>query len=224
MRADMKSVIVDTGRHGKRDGARKTQPTKDLDKLECLPEREGMMKRWREGRWGWEFGDRLNPLEKFLKKNVGRPWNDVWSEICEHTDSRTIKGMHMRDHVQQYVTGSGGQEGLSHWGWRWDRFYVDDNGILREGEYRNRYRRQPNYDPDVCEINGHRFERINGCWFEVWYERAKKCETYVNWRTGKREYSYTYEDVKTCQRQLSKRELKNLGLSNDPDFKWWERG
>jgi hypothetical protein len=92
MRADMKDVIVTPGRYGKYDGAHKTQPTNDVDKLDNLPEREGMMKRWREGRWGWSFGDHISPLRGFLRKNVGRPWDKVYSEFCEHADPRGVRG------------------------------------------------------------------------------------------------------------------------------------
>jgi hypothetical protein len=66
---------------------------------------------------------RLAPLDKFLQKHVGRPWDDVYSEIREHCDTRNIRGQHLWEHVIQYVHES--------WPWRWYRFgfYVED-GIL----------------------------------------------------------------------------------------------
>ena len=31
------------------------------------------------------------------------------------------------------------------------------------------------------------------------------------------------KDVESFKRQLNKKELKKLGLSNNPNFKWWEK-
>lgn len=47
--------------------------------------------------------DLWGPLRRFLRAHVGRPWNKVWSEICEQADSRRVIGMHLRGHVHDLV-------------------------------------------------------------------------------------------------------------------------
>jgi hypothetical protein len=51
---------------------------------------------------GWdakEFSDLLGPLRAYLRKQVGRPWNLVYSEMNESLDKRSISGQHIWDHV-----------------------------------------------------------------------------------------------------------------------------
>ena len=212
------------GRHGKYDGHRKTQPTNDIEKLECLPEREGMMKRWPSGRWGWSFGDHINPLRKWLKKQVGRPFDKVYSEFCKHADSRSLRGWHARDHFWMEVDTY--EERLAALEQRWkhpSNFYVDPQGILREDkDYRRWPRRKPQYDPDKCKIGDRDFERINDCWFEVWFTKEEKAAKRWNYLLNRHDVEYSYIDVKVNQKQLSKKELKDLGLRNGPDLNWWE--
>jgi len=50
-----------------------------------------------------ELTDLWGPLRRFLRSNVGRPWNKVWSEICEHADARSVVGTHLRAHVHDLV-------------------------------------------------------------------------------------------------------------------------
>ena len=47
--------------------------------------------------------DLWGPLRRFLRSQVGRPWNKVWSEISEHTDMRSVVGLHLRRHVHDLV-------------------------------------------------------------------------------------------------------------------------
>jgi hypothetical protein len=45
----------------------------------------------------------LGPLQRFLEKNVGRPWNDVYSEMCASLDKRKATGQHIFDHAKDMV-------------------------------------------------------------------------------------------------------------------------
>lgn len=86
-----------------------------------------------------EFRDRLHPVRRWMDKQVGKNWDAVHSELRTRFDSRNISGQHILfDHMlsdvdpHPYVVsygffGSG-------------RYFVDDNGILRERESR-RYRK-----------------------------------------------------------------------------------
>lgn len=57
------------------------------------------------------FTDHLNPLLGWLRKQVNRPWNKVWSEICEHMDSRSLTGRHIIQHIHWEVERNCFEEG-----------------------------------------------------------------------------------------------------------------
>ena len=53
-----------------------------------------------------EFTDVLGPLKRFLRKNVGRPWDKVYSELCCGLDRRKATGLHIFQHVENFVETS----------------------------------------------------------------------------------------------------------------------
>lgn len=95
-------------------------------------------------KWGFnkkEFSDFLTPIVGFLRKNSGRPWDDVWSEISAFLKPSSTTQRHILGHVNDYVeknviihedgeiTDSKGRGFYR----RYAQFYVDPNdGILRE--------------------------------------------------------------------------------------------
>lgn len=72
---------------------------------------------------GRQFADRLAPLERWLERNLGRGWNNVYREFCARFDRRTMKGWHLDEHLLALV-------GKDRHLWR-ASFIVDDRGILR---------------------------------------------------------------------------------------------
>ena len=68
-------------------------------------------------------------IQRFLLQHVGQPWDDVEKAIHEHTE---------------LLRGRGVTVNLNHWvathenAWRWCRFYVDNDGILRHNKPRTR--------------------------------------------------------------------------------------
>lgn len=62
------------------------------------------------------LNENLNPLWRFLKKNCGRPWSEVYSEMREVCDARSAIGYHIFQHA------------LDSWGNGW----VHDFGLTRE--------------------------------------------------------------------------------------------
>jgi len=71
--------------------------------------------------WGKEFTDVLNPLKRFLRSNVGRPWDKVYSELSAGLDKRKTTGRHIFQHVEQMVERE---------------CYVGDDGKVRYSRYR----------------------------------------------------------------------------------------
>jgi hypothetical protein len=179
MRKDMKDLLLDTGRHGGSYGKYASSRRAELKRADPddLPSHVSSSRR-RGG--GKEQGDRLNPLRQFLKKNCGRPWADVYAEICEFADSRTIRGYHLRQHVWQYVVPNNYDVG--HNG-RYGPFFVDDDGTLQEERkltdaeraaerayWRKRHKSSweppPPPNPRIAVDADHWYEKIEGFWFE----------------------------------------------------------
>ena len=49
------------------------------------------------------FSDNLEPLERFLRSNVGRPWSVVYSELKGQLDGGSVTGQHVIQHLQDYM-------------------------------------------------------------------------------------------------------------------------
>jgi hypothetical protein len=50
-----------------------------------------------------DFGDKLGALRGNVRKNVGRPWDDVFSEFCASLDRRGVSGYHIWTHLKYEV-------------------------------------------------------------------------------------------------------------------------
>jgi hypothetical protein len=49
------------------------------------------------------FNENLNPLLGYLRTSVGRPWDKVYSEICEVFDTRKVINRHILVHLAEFV-------------------------------------------------------------------------------------------------------------------------
>ena len=214
MRRDMKDIIIDVYRRGsgysinRRSRARlKRANPDDLPKFLSN----------RHVRDSYP-NDRLVPLEKFLESNAGRPWNDVYSEIREHCDTRNIRGQHLWEHVISSV--------LRRHPWEifWNA-YVDDDGILR-------YAPKVKYPRPLPPIT--RIDIDENTWYEYidfvnedgkkyrvqpraqWYLMRRTFETYKVWKDiwnggvkiDRVLVPQTREII--IKRQVSKRQLKRI--------------
>jgi hypothetical protein len=104
MRADMAKVIVERPR---KKGWAWNKPKGYRRRLRRYgedgpPAREGIKACWQSHTKG--LNEHLGPLRRYLDKQVGRPWDKVFSEICAHIDRSNAVQDHIRDHVEDYVT------------------------------------------------------------------------------------------------------------------------
>jgi hypothetical protein len=102
MRSDMAKVLVERPRGGGGDSIGKGY-RKELQRtpVEELRTREGIKARSRRNpKW---FTDHLGPLRRFLLSQVGRPWDLVYSEICQGVRKGFPVREHFLLHVYQYV-------------------------------------------------------------------------------------------------------------------------
>lgn len=110
MRADMHKVIVERPRPGsaahvprRRHRVDWKRVALDEDGEDDLPKRIGHRRSSSLLHWYKSLNDHLAPLRRYLDKQVGRPWNKVWSEICAEAPAHSILGSHLRRHVFDYV-------------------------------------------------------------------------------------------------------------------------
>lgn len=103
MRADMAKVIVERPRIGSRARSRKKGYRKYIQAtgLESLPRREPMLGRWRG--LGRCLNEHLAPMRRFLESSVGRPWNHVHRDLCEHVSFQNAVQAHVLVHIFQFV-------------------------------------------------------------------------------------------------------------------------
>lgn len=149
MRKDMNKVLTTRPRVGgnykKRSKTyeRKSTP-KEIRyhkgvKVDLSPKQESMRRRHRVNRDYKMFSDLIGPLQHYLCTQVGRPWNDVWSEVCQVLRGTGLQAQHVKQHVKWEVGGiphSNKPEGM-HFEWHKPSYgvvYVDEEGILRARE------------------------------------------------------------------------------------------
>ena len=108
MRDDMGKVLVERprvrcrfvrGRCGKGYAPRVRREMVSEDGSPC---HEGTMRRY-NGHGNKYFNEHLGPLRKFVESNVGRPWDKVYAEICQHVDRGNVVQKHILTHLFQYV-------------------------------------------------------------------------------------------------------------------------
>lgn len=180
MREDMPLVIVERPRLG---GGRTRKGR--AHPLDDLPKQEGMRRpHMRSGDWKM-LNENLSPLRRFLERQVGRPWDKVYSEIAKHLRVDNTVQQHVRDHISDFVAvkprrragtvyiAGGGKERYDRlW---YQRLYVDpDDGLLKrtdrlpEAKALHRARRRKPEPPARIALAGDReLRRIDGLWYEI---------------------------------------------------------
>lgn len=234
MRADMFEVLIERPRSGMRIKHRRGNKPQacDWDGEDGFEDR--VAPRPHETK---HFDDFLQPLRRWLRKQVNRPWDKVYAELCASIDRRSVTGQHLLDHAgwevaRNCVLDSEGRV-LRNPAERWsglrghfvDGLYVHPRtGILR---YRERHRlregrakreaERKDRAQSLIQLGGDHFLwRREGLWYEV---RARHCES-------KRAESidFKHADPRCCRRehdwhviekrQLSSRELRERQLEN----------
>lgn len=231
MRSDMAQVLIEDARTCSSERSRKWGKRLAYDPdsdYENEPLRTG--RRRRQGYDNKQSTDVLGPLEGYLRKNVGRPWNDVYSEICANLDRRSTTGAHVFTHLWQFVERNcwlhfktGKVYENRKFGYRYKYSEVDDfyvhpiTGILCAAKERHRWqyysRKEKKPVTRVPIEEGKAYEWIKGCWYYTEYSKVSLYKTVNSWR-GKLIGQQYEEVVYQKKRQLGKKELRDLGLNN----------
>lgn len=125
MRKDMFKVIVERPRTGGK--AERKGRTKDF---EDMPRKEAMKKPHKVKGSYKQLNENLKPLWRFLDGAVGRPWDKVYSEICENLKTTSTVQQHVRDHLKHHVWVDVRVDGKKVTGSRGRRYYELSNGNL----------------------------------------------------------------------------------------------
>ncbi|MGE0424401.1 MAG: hypothetical protein AB7O88_19220 [Reyranellaceae bacterium] len=176
MREDMSRVIVERPRKGgkfERKGRAKA--------LDDLPTKVGMRRFHAEiGNAKW-LNENLAPLRRYLERQVGRPWNKVFSEIARHVRVDSTVQQHVRQHLEDFVAIAPRRDVVSRYRHHLDRpwhqpLYVDAaDGLLKRTDRlldvrlaRRRRKAAPAPPSMRVPLDDFReLRRIDGLWYEV---------------------------------------------------------
>ena len=232
MRADMGKVITERERAGGqrsragRDGG--SVPWRGHeDSYDDQPKRGKISP---VGRHGWhtkEFTDVLPPIYGFLRKQIGRPWDKIYSELCKHLDKRKLTHAHVFTHVFQFVglhvrrctdgiyRETGGIYGrLNDQGEYVEsgpspELYVHPRtGLLRKNKKEGRHARKARLEREKTYnqlrfTDGREWRKIDGIWYDYRLVPFNSNDHFPK--------DLVYEGVKAfkvIKRQLSKQELR----------------
>lgn len=95
-----------------------------------------------------DFDDKLGPIYRWLRRQVGRPWDEVRADVSKAFDIRTTAGRHI---VFDHMLNSVATSPEIHHRYSWipedpttshsdNDYYVDDDGILQKKRYLGRRR------------------------------------------------------------------------------------
>lgn len=203
-----------------------------------LPRKERMRERVVYGRDKWA---KAAPLQGWLRRQVGRRWDDVYSEFCRAYDRRSYVQREIHQVLERNVylhVYEGEDDQLWAHGYCGPRpiydgdWYVDSEGYLREAEIPPRTRK-PKPVEVVPKDDTHEYRLMKGIWYLVrfewisvtadymlpsWYEVLDSKYTYgrLRWRWGRlsqQRYTNAYKVVRH-KKHLNRKELRKLGLKN----------
>ncbi len=135
MRTDMAKILVERPRPRSRVlRGRDGRKYRDASEASFLPMKAGYQDLK-------SLNENLHPLQRYLARQVNRPWDHVFREICAVIDGRSAVQRHILQHLHQHVAIQtrrvGGTlldcgEGLFGPGPVWQPMYVDPRtGLLR---------------------------------------------------------------------------------------------
>lgn len=261
MRSDMSRVVTEKPRRG--SVARSKKHGRRLTRDEVIAEHDAIVvgsaddgapmqvaaqraKMARHSQYGWdakEFSDLLGPLRKYLRKQVGRPWDKIYSEMNQSLDKRTVSGLHIWDHVLLEVEthtylGADGKTVYPCPKFQWvdarketpiAGLYVHPRtgllcykpGYYEQARAASRARKAAQPVTEIKVNDTHRLEQIAGIWYACEYGKAQRYVPEVRLHRGTqhervlREAHFEEYDVLRTKRQLSRADLREHGLRNE---------
>lgn len=176
MRSDMSKVIVERPRVKGRQEKRGRDDQRVKQEPEDAPQRESSA-RGRKSSPKY-LNENLAPLRRFVLKQVGRPWDRVNAEICEHLRLTSAVQLHVMQHLDQFVVkdvevvdgeprhrGDGGM--IVGGRWREIAWVCPRTGLLRRSPMGGGRRVVPPERDAFTLRDGTRLQRIAGIWYQM---------------------------------------------------------
>jgi hypothetical protein len=220
MRSDMAKIIVERPRVGGDSSfPLRSQPDSHRLDMEDWQRRQSIRRPWMHDRKS--LNENLAPLRRYLRSQVGRPWDKVYSEICQHMNRDSAVQLHIWQHLMRYVCVDKDYEGCDRGSLASAEFLVHPRtGLLCVNRFRRVWRRsEPKRNPDIAPGEGDiHYQRIDGVWYEVRtadLPAAGAVYDFVLRKYVQRE-KQAYgrrESYAVAKRQLNSKEIRRLGLA-----------
>lgn len=201
MRPDLAKVVTERPRHKGYDNGDHRSAENILDEDMSIKHEPMSM-----GRGTKQFTDVLGPLVGYLRKQVGRPWDDVYSEICQNFNKNSTTQLHIIDHIFQYVEihvrmidgepyDSAGVYRINRYRGG-EQFYVHpETGLLCQCK-QIKFNTKKTKKKKLTEVDGRSFKKIDGIWYEltlVPYPPAPtECSLYPEYKIGGMTFFHPY--------------------------------
>lgn len=178
-------IVIERPRNGMRLSSTKVKGfQKSLQKLTEIASEEGLLTPYLiKTRTRTKYlSDHLGPLHRLLRSKVGKPWDEVYSELRRRLDFNTVTGLHVLSHVWDFVYKDVEiiegevyvKPGTWHFGGGFggkrDRFYVHpETGILCFFEsFPSIWQPKQSTQSEKIVIDSyHEYHKINDFWYEV---------------------------------------------------------
>lgn len=231
MRKDMGKIITERERHSSSLGSEKFGKTIRWDGWDGdydQPKRHSGSKGRTYGWEGKEFSDVLGPLKKWLDKQVGRPWNKLYSEISEVLDKRKVTHKHVLDHLYRWValTAFYGVDGVWHdrsgSSWYVPEYYVNPRtGLLCKNKVETKAQRMAKWKKRQEEekknlkdlfLDDKHCTKVGGIWYWVEYREASFREQQEYSRGGNNGVFYSPDRkwMRRIKKQMALADLKRI--------------
>jgi hypothetical protein len=191
MRSDMHKVIVESPRSGSALPSIRTalrfSSTKIVAAVDAAEDFDSGPRRASSARRDKELNENLAPLRRYLMGQIGRPWRKVYGEIRQSIDARSAIGLHVLQHLEDFVSlHTALEDGVVVCARRWCRrgpvsgLYVHPvSGLLRFSKYKPSLLtpRSDDPEPNFVRVNANvEYEKIDGYWYRMEYEMSVSSE------------------------------------------------
>jgi hypothetical protein len=214
MRADMYKVIVERprrGSHKPNNESRSCLPPSEIRRVVGdTDDYDGGPTRLR-GKRSKSFNEHLAPFKRFLRAQVGRPWNKVYAEICASIDRRSATGLHVLQHIQDFVASRVIEmEGVLYQTHRFRLYPVTGiyvhprTGILCVLKSKPRVAPKAKAHELVRSSDTLEFRKLDGLWFRLEYRLTDP---------GSEEFQRLGRRVLTVKRQCDTKTIRRLEMT-----------
>lgn len=165
-----------------------------------------------------QFTDRLGALRGNIHKSVGRKWDDVFSEFCQHLDRRSLSGYHIWTHLIQEVTLNTFMRNGEVWECTkysgecpvMGYFVHPVTGILEYSDWKKKYRVPPvKASIPVPGNEEWKYEVIDNLWFSTY--AVERIVHGVGIYTVLLKKSASKKEIAWIRQQLIKRQCGSVG-------------